>query len=158
MAQVLPNILDRVQLRGARRKQDHGDVLRDPEGAGRVPAGSVEEQDGVSTAFNGAGDLVEVELHGVRVGEGERQGSAGTAGRADGAEQVGALVALVGGLTRAGPAPRPLPHEAVLLADAGLILEPDLDRFVPGQMGQMRPQGRGPVFLNASIVRSSCLG
>jgi hypothetical protein len=27
-----------------------------------------------------------------------------------------------------------LPHKAVLLADAGLVLEPDLDRLVPGQM------------------------
>jgi len=67
--------------------------------------------------------------------------------------QVGALVALVGGLARPGSALGPLPHKAVLLADAGLILEPDLDRLVPGKVGQMRFQGRGPGFLNASIVR-----
>src|SRR5215204_2640786 len=50
-------------------------------------------------------------------GHGERR--AGAARRADGAEQVGAFVALIGGLAWARAAPRPLPHEAVLLADAG---------------------------------------
>src|SRR3954464_2888024 len=35
-----------------------------------------------------AGDLVEVELHGLRVGEGQRQGGTRAAGRADGPEQV----------------------------------------------------------------------
>src|SRR5687768_15062027 len=67
-------------------------------------------------------NLVEVELHRFRIGEGQRQRGAGAAGRADRAEQVGALVALVGWLTRPRPAPGPLPHEAVLLADAGLVL------------------------------------
>ena len=124
----------------------------------RVPAGAVEEQHGMGAAPDTAGDLVEVELHRVRIGEGERQGGARAAGRTDGAEQIGALVALVGGLAGARPALGPLPHQAVLLADPGLVLEPDLDRLMPGQMGHMRPQGRGPVFLNASIVRSSCFG
>ena len=68
------------------------------------------------------GDLVEVELHGLGVGVGQRQRRAGAARRADRAEQVGALVALVGRLARPRPAPRPLPHEPVLLADAGLVL------------------------------------
>src|SRR6202050_4702524 len=41
--------------------------------------------------------------------------------RADGAEQIGAVVALVGRLARARSPSRPLPHEAVVLADAGLV-------------------------------------
>src|SRR4029450_2386259 len=107
----------------------------------------------MSALGDGAGDLVEVELHGLGVGEGESQGGAGAAGRTDRAEEVGALVALVGRLARPRSAPRPLPHEAVLLADAGLILEPDLDRLVrnPGQVGH---QYGGKVFLKASIVRA----
>jgi hypothetical protein len=35
-----------------------------------VPAGPIEQQDGVGALGDGAGDLVEVELHRVRVGEG----------------------------------------------------------------------------------------
>src|SRR3954468_19756559 len=108
-------------------QQDDGDVLWDVEGACRVPASAVEQQRGMGAPFDGAGDLVEVELHGLRVGEGQHQGGARAAGWADGAEQVRAFVALVGWLPRSRSAPRPLPHEAVLLADAGLVLEPDLD-------------------------------
>jgi hypothetical protein len=37
-----------VQLRGAGRQQDHGDVLRDFEGACRVPAGAIEQQHGMA--------------------------------------------------------------------------------------------------------------
>ena len=118
-----------------------------------MPAGPVEQQDGMGAASDGASDLVEMELHGVGVGKGQRQGGAGATSRADGAEEIGALITLVGGLPGPRPAPGPLPHETVLLADAGLVLEPDLDGFVPGKMSQMGPQGRGPVFLNASIVR-----
>jgi hypothetical protein len=53
-----------------------------------VPTDSVEQQDGVCSAYFGPGDLVEVELHRVRVGEGQREPGGGAAGRADGAEQA----------------------------------------------------------------------
>jgi hypothetical protein len=48
-----------------------------------------------------------------------------------------------------------LPHEAILLADPGLVLEPDLDGFSRCDAGQMGPQRVREVFLNASIVRPS---
>src|SRR5215216_6279448 len=96
--------------------------LRHGEPGCGVPAGAVEEQHGVGAAPNHARDLVEMELHGLAVGIGHGERGAGCARRADGAEQIGALVALVGGLARARAAPRPLPHEAVLLADAGFVL------------------------------------
>ena len=104
------------------------------------------------------GDLVDVELHGLGVGEGQRQGGPDAACRADGAEQVGALVALVGGLGGPRAAPRPLPDQAVLLADAGLVLEPDLDGLAPRygpDMGLKRPR---EVFLNAWMTSPSCFG
>src|SRR5215204_5392696 len=47
------------------------------------------------------------------------------------------------GLARA--APRPLPYEAVLLADTGLVLEPDLDRLAFRQTGAMSVQRRGEI-------------
>ena len=72
-AQVLPDILDRVQFRGAGGQEDHRDVLRDREGSGRVPPGPIEQQDGMGAPGDGAGDLVEVKLHRVRVGERQRQ-------------------------------------------------------------------------------------
>jgi len=139
LAQVLPDVLDRVELRGALGQQDHGDVLRDFESWGGVPAGAVEEQHGIGAAFDGAGDLVEVKLHRVGVGEGHGQHRAGAAGRTDCAKQVGALVALVGGLTGPGSPFGLLPHKAVLLADAGLVLKPDLDGLSCRQIAEMGP-------------------
>ena len=123
-----------------------------------MPTGPVEQQDGVSAFRDGAGDLVEVQLHRLGVGEWQRQRGAGAASRTDGAEQIGALVALVGGLAGPRSAPGPLAYEAVLLADAGLVLEPDLDGLAGRDAGQMGAQGDGEVFLNTSIVWSSCAG
>ena len=113
----------------------------------------IEQEDGVGAPFDGAGDLVQVKLHRLRVRVGQRQGGAGAARRADRAEQVGALVTLVGWLSWPCSAPRPLSHEPVLLADAGLVLKPDLDGLSHGDVAQMGAQRSREVFLNASIVR-----
>jgi hypothetical protein len=96
-----------------------------------------------------------MKLHHVGVGIGQREGRPDAAGRADGAEQIGVVIALVGGLPWPRPAPGPLPNLAVLLADAGLVLKPDFDRRRLGQAAEMRLQCARKVFLNASIIRSS---
>jgi len=72
------------KFRGARGKEDDSDVLRQGDPACRVPAGPVEEQHGVGASRDGAGYLVEVELHGLHVGIGRGDGRAGSARRADG--------------------------------------------------------------------------
>lgn len=101
---------------------------------------------------DGLADHVEVGLHrlGLDVGHGKPRPDA--AGRADGPEEVGALIALVSWLSRPCPASGPLTHQAILLTDPGLILEPDLDRPVARQASQMRLQGFGEVFLYAAIT------
>src|SRR5918997_7032550 len=60
LAQVRPDVLDRVHLRGAPRQPDQGDGVRNREGCGRVPAGPVEQQDGMSASSDGPGNLVKV--------------------------------------------------------------------------------------------------
>ena len=52
--------------------------------------------------------------------------------RADRAEDVGPLRALVVRGTRAGAAARPAPRHQVFLADAGFVLKPDLDALPLG--------------------------
>src|SRR5271167_2776322 len=99
-------------------------------------------------------DFVEVELHHGSVGVGQREGRADAAGRADRAEQIGVVVALVGGLARTRPAPGPLPNLAVLLADTGLVFKPDFDRRRLRQSVDMSLQRAREVFLKASTVRS----
>ena len=66
--------------------------------------------------------------HHLSVGVGRREGRPDAAGRADRAEQIGVVVALVGGLPWPRSAPSPLPDLAVLLADAGLVFKPDFNR------------------------------
>ena len=69
-----------------------------------------------------------MKLHHVGVGVGQGERGADAAGGADRAEQIGVVIALVGGLARPRSAPGPLPNLAVLLADPGLVLQ---TRFRP---------------------------
>src|SRR4051812_34193652 len=98
--------------------------------------------------YDVAADLVEMKLHGLCVDVRQGKPGASAARRANGAKQVGALVALVGGLTRSRTAPCPLPHQAVLLADPGFVLEPDLDRRGSPHPPQSALPGGGKVFFN----------
>ena len=121
-AEILPDVLDRVQLWGAGGQEDRRDVFGHVELAGGVPSGPVEQQNGVSAFGDMARDFIEMKLHHLGVGVGQRQSRADAARRADRAEQIGVVVALVGGLSWPRSAPGPLADEAVLLADAGLVL------------------------------------
>ena len=47
LAEILPDVLDRFQFRGAGRQEDRRDVVGHVEFARRVPSGSVEDENGV---------------------------------------------------------------------------------------------------------------
>ena len=113
---------------------------------------------GVRALCDVSGDLVDMELHHDGVGEGKRERRALAARWADGAEEIGVLVTLIGRLPRPRSPPRPLPHDAVLLADPRLVLEPDLDGRRLGQIGKVDTQDRGEVFLYSSMIRASWPG
>ena len=120
-----------------------------------MPAGAVEEEDGLRAGSDVGRELVETELHHLSVGEEQRRAPP----RAEQvAEEIGVLITLVGRLAGPRSAPRRLPDKAVLLADARFALEPEFDRRSFGQVLRMRAQNRGEVFLKASTIRSSCLG
>jgi hypothetical protein len=99
-----------------------------------------------------------MKLHHVGVGIGQRQGRPDPSRWADRAEQIGVVIALVGGLPWPRSAPGPLPNLPILLADPGLILKPYLDRRRLRQAFEMRLQREREVFLKASTIRSSCAG
>ena len=102
-------------------------------------------------------DLVAMHLHGPGVGPWQHERCTLAVFWADGAEQVGVLVALVGRLTGPCSLPRPLPRPAILLAKPGFVLEPELNRSVGWQIGYVRCKRVGEVFLNALMILSSCL-
>ncbi len=133
-------------------------IHRDLELVGAVPSGAIHQDDAMGLGGNVATDLVEMHLHGARVGEGEHEGGTLSPERADRTEQVGIGVSLIGGQAWPCPPLRPNAHTPVLLSQPGLVLEPDLDPLGLRQAGYVGCQRAGKVFLNASITGPSCLG
>ena len=123
-----------------------------------MPSSPVEKQRGVSALGDVARDFVEVKLHHVGVGVGQREGGTDAPRWADRAEQIGVVIALIGGLARSRSALGPLPNLPVLLADPGLVRKPYLDRRRLRQAFEMSLQRAREIFLNASTIRSSCAG
>lgn len=123
-----------------------------------MPSGAVEQQRGMRAFCDLSADLFDVALHRLGVGKRQSQSCSYTALRADGAEQIGAVVTLIGRLPGPRAAPSPLPHLAILLADAGFILEPDFDRRRLRQIGDMRRQRGREVFLKAAMIAASWAG
>ena len=155
VADVLPDVLDRVELGGARRQRQQGDVVGHDEAGGGVPAGLVEDHHRMGAGIDRLADLGEMRRHRPGVGIGHDQPGTLAELRADGAEEVGPFGALVVRRPGTGAAPRPAAGDQVLLADAGFVLEPDLDPLaarVP--LADFRHRG-GEVFLNASIASGS---
>ena len=84
--------LHRIELRRVGRQRNEGDVRWDPEGLGAVPAGTVEDHDGVLVVGNRFGEGVEEGLHGLRADLGEDEAEGGLAVGAGGAEYQRSLI------------------------------------------------------------------
>ena len=123
-----------------------------------MPSGSIHQHHTVGLAGNVFADLIDVDLHRPCVGAGQHDRCTGIAAGADGAEQIGILVALIGWKSWAGALSGPDAGATILLAKPGFVLEPDFYRGTRWQMAYVGLQDSGEVFLNASITRTSCLG
>jgi hypothetical protein len=70
--QEFPNILDGIELWGIGRQGEQSDVVRDAQAsAALVPAGAVEDQDGMGAGCYGSTDLGEVQVHQFAVDRGQ---------------------------------------------------------------------------------------
>ena len=107
---------------------------------------------------NVEGYLVDVQLHHVGIGVGQRERRADAAGRADGTEQICVLVTLISRLGGSCATLGPLADETILLADPRLVLKPDFDLPAFGYAREVRAKRPGPVFLKAAMVSPSCIG
>jgi hypothetical protein len=155
LAHELPDVLDRVQFRGAGRQRQERDVVGHDQGLRHVPAGLVENQDCVAGRVDGATDLLEVRLHGGGIGEGHDERRTLPVLRADRPEDVRPPGALVVRCAGSCAAPGPAARDQVLLADPSLVLEPDLDALATGVAPSDLRHCRGEVFLNASMASGS---
>jgi hypothetical protein len=148
-AEVVPEVLDRVEFGGRRREGDEGDGRGRAEGLGRVVSGVVPDQRDVGAGGDGGGELVEEGLDDGGVEPLADEALGPTGGRADGGQDVEAFepALLRGG--RPGPGVGPDGGQRPLLAEPGLVLEPDLDGFA-GVGGGDPGDGVGRFFRNAS--------
>lgn len=126
--------------------------------ARRLRARTIEYRRSKHSAVGMSCDLGQVDAHRLAADEGHDDGGTHRARWADCAEQVGAVMPIVAhrGGTRA--AWRPQIGQRALLAHAGFVLEPDLDRLA-GRLGRQHlGYAGGEVFLNASCASAFFFG
>ena len=127
VADELPDILLRVQFGAFRWQRDDGDVVWNDEMVREVPSGLIGQQQCMTARRHIGRDRCEMQVHhrGVAPGQDQTDGLAllGT----DGTEDVGRRGALVGWRGRTAAAPGPAACDLVLLANSGLVGEPDLN-------------------------------
>jgi hypothetical protein len=157
VAQELPGILLRVEFGALGRQRHDGDVARHRELGREVPSGLVEQQRGMATRCDVGRNGGEMQVHRGDVAEWQDQAGRLARGGADRAEDIGGSGALIERGRRPCAAPGPAAGYLVLLADPGLVTEPDL--YVGGieimRLGNCLQTVR-PVFLNVSIAPAAC--
>ncbi len=95
-------------------------------------------------------------LHGLGVAAGQDEGGADATLRADGAEDIGRLGALIERRPRPGSPARPSPGDLGFLTDPRFVLPPNLYRGVGRELGADCLQRGREVFLKSSIASSFC--
>ena len=119
-----------------------------------MPAGLIHEQDGVGALCNGLRYLGQMHLHGRAVAKRHDKAGALALFGTDGSEDVGRAGALVAGAEGPGAALGPEARDLVLLADASLVLKPDLYLGACRLAARDLRQQVGEVFLKASAACS----
>ena len=120
-----------------------------------VPACPIHDNDGVRAGRHGLADFGEMQRHSWLVGVGQHERGTKAAGWAHGAEDVGPTVSTVAGRWRTRSLVGPDIGERALLADAGLVLPPKLDRFAARMVRNTLGDQGGKVFLCASMAAGS---
>ena len=157
VAHVLPDIFDWIEFRAFRRQRDNGDIGGNHQSCRQMPSGLIDEKDGVGSGSDGVGDFCQMQVHRLGIAGRQDQASSFAEFRADGAEDVGRGGALIPRSARASAALGPPAGDLVLLADTGLVLEPnfyfaDIDCLFARDFIQVRWE----VFLKSSMAPSAC--
>ena len=110
-----------------------------------MPSGSIEEEDGVTALRHLAADLLEMQVHRLRIGTGQDQGCTDIAMRADSAKcrpiRGADPAARVDGC-RAGS----VASQCALLANPGFVLPPKFNRLFARMLGDGGFDQIGKVF------------
>ena len=103
-AQIVPNALDRIELRALRRQLQQGDIARHHESLAPMPTGTIEDQHGMGILGNLATDLAEMMVHGQGIADRHDQPRRFALRWADRPKQIGRGKAEVLGCRRPTPA------------------------------------------------------
>jgi len=153
VAHELPDVFDRIEFGAFRWQRNDGDVGRHDEAGRQVPPSLIDEENGVGSGRDRFSDLREMQVHCFAVAGRQDQGRTLALLGADGAEDVGGGGALIARRTGAGAALGPAAGDLVLLADAGLVREPDFHRVaVDALFARNRLQTSWEAFLKSSIA------
>ncbi len=153
VAQKLPDVFDRIELGAFWRQRNDGDICGHDEAGRQVPASLIDQEDGMGSGRDRFGDLCKMQVHRLAVAGRQDQGRALALLGADRAEDIGGSGTLVARRTGAGAALRPAASDFVLLADAGLVGEPDFYCIaVDALLARDRLQTDTEAFLKFSIA------
>jgi hypothetical protein len=153
----LPDVFDGIELGAFWRQRNDGDVGRHDQAPRQVPAGLIDQEDGMGGGRDRFGNLRKMQVHRLAVANRQDQGCALALLGADRAEDVGGGGSLVARRARASATLGPAAGDLVLLPDAGLVGEPDLYRVaVDALRASDRFQTRGETFLKFSIAPAAC--
>jgi transposase len=125
VADELPDVFDRVQFGTFGGQRHQCDVRRRHQAVREVPSCLVEQQHGMRAGRHGGGHLGEMQVHRCDVAARKHQGCGLAEAGTDRPEDVAGSGALVLWRRWSGAAACPTAGDRVLLADPGLIGEPD---------------------------------
>ena len=151
VAQVQPHPLDGVQLRRIGWQWHERDVGGNAERVGPVPPGLVEDEHRVDIWSQAGAETLQKDRHGLGGDRRHHQGEVVAGGWADGGIDIGPGEAAVAQAGWALAALVPAVGDAALVAEAGLVLEPQLQPLVG--VGQLRLPQRS---LQAPFLKRSC--
>src|SRR5215210_6552562 len=129
LAHELPDVLDRVQLRGFGGQRHERDVVGDHQPLGLMPSRLIEQHHRMRTRRDSLRDLRQMQAHALTRAARQDEASPFPFSRADRAENVSRLGSLVLWGRGASAASGPAPSDLVLLPDPCLVAEPDLYRL-----------------------------
>jgi hypothetical protein len=121
-----------------------------------MPAGLIEQENGVFAGRDNLGDVLKVQVHRFGIAKGQYEARALAVIGTDRAEDVGRGGALIVRSRWPRPPLGPAARDLVFLADASLVAEPDFQRR-EADAGLQRDlaKARGEVFLKSSIAPSA---
>ena len=154
VADELPYIFHGVELWCSRRQGQKSDVVRDGQVRRHMPSGLVDDHYTMGPGIDHRADLGQVRLHGVGITPRHDQPRALTLGRADRAKYVGPFGALVVRRTRPCSTLGPSTRDLILLADASLVLKPQLYIRPCREPGSDARQLGRKSFLKSAIANS----